>query len=377
MLPKILNTIGDVFTPAARAELEQVAKVTYLIPSQEELRETIREYDAALVGLGLTFNRAVLERAEKLRVIATATTGRDHIDLEAARECGIEVLSLRGEEEFLNTITGTAELAFGMLLDLARRVPWAFESVKRYEWDREQFRGHSLAGKTLGIVGLGRLGRMMAREAAGFGMRVIFFDPYVEETPRLFGETSGVEEESGILAQDAGRRETPDVEEKSRGERSSSGVAHRSCGSSDVEHSLVHHGAMKVDFVTILRESDAISTHVHLTPETENMFGDREFAEMKPNAYFINTSRGKIVDERALLAALEQGKIAGYAADVLADELSFETAGFSHHPLVEYAKTHENLLIVPHIGGMTVESRAATDVFIAQKLARFLRGRGR
>ena len=345
---RILNTIGPVLTPEARAILEEIGRVRDFSGSQEELGGVISEYDAAFVGLGLAFNRDVLARAGKLRVIATATTGLDHIDLETARERGVEVLSLRGEEEFLNTITGTAELAFGMLLDLVRRVPWAFAAVERYEWDREAFRGHSLSGKTLGIIGLGRLGRLMARQAAGFGMRVIFFDPYVAASQeRFFGKT-------------------PDVGEPRSGGKTS-GVKEENRGGISVFE------ATKVGFDELLRKSDAISIHVHLTPETEGMFGEREFAVMKPSAYLINTSRGKIVDERALLAALEQNKIAGYATDVLADELSFEITGFSKHPLVEYAKTHENLLLVPHIGGMTVESRAATDIFIAQKLTRYLR----
>ncbi|MEK7856876.1 MAG: NAD(P)-dependent oxidoreductase, partial [Acidobacteriota bacterium] len=281
----------------------------------------------------------------------------DHVDIEVARERGIEVLSLRGEEEFLSSITGTAELAFGLLIDLARRVPWALRAVERYEWNREQFRGHSFSGKTLGIVGLGRLGRIMTRQAAGFGVRVIFFDPYVAApSPRFFSSTPDVSPSPVVVSA-----------KTTTGSSSTSGVFPKNRDESSALE------AVKVNLDTLLSESDAISIHVHLTHETEGMFGEREFEQMKPSAYLVNTSRGKIVDERALLFALEQNKIAGYGTDVLADELSFETAGFAHHPLVEYAKTHENLLIVPHIGGMTVESRAATDIFIAQKLVRYLR----
>ena len=128
----------------------------------------------------------------------------------------------------------------------------------------------------------------------------------------------------------------------------------------------------KVSFDALLKTSDCISIHVHLGKDTENMFSAREFGLMKKTAYLINTSRGKIVNEKDILAALKKKTIAGYATDVLADELSFEK-GFRNHPLVEYAKKHDNLIIVPHIGGMTNESREATDIFMAKKLKQFLK----
>ncbi|MDZ4285103.1 MAG: NAD(P)-dependent oxidoreductase, partial [Patescibacteria group bacterium] len=303
---RILNTIGQVLTPEARAILEGVGCLDDRALSQGELAEVIGEYDAALVGLGLTFDSRVLARAEKLRVIATATTGLDHIDLNAALVRDIEVLSLRGEEEFLNTITGTAELAFGMLIDLARRVPWAFESVRRYEWNREAFRGHSLSGKTLGIVGLGRLGRIMARQAAGFGMRVIFFDPYVRaSSPRFFGKTPDVDRARGHAAfyaaasngvEDLLRNKASGVrggqadEAEEEAEEGQTLLSQCRGGSDPPRAGAFTAKAEKVDFDELLRESDAVSIHAHLTPETEGMFGEREFALMKPSVYLINTS---------------------------------------------------------------------------------------
>lgn len=163
---------------------------------------------------------------------------------------------------------------------------------------------------------MGRLGKWMARYGLAFGMRVLYADPNVAESPVS--------------------------------------------------------GCRKVPLDELLRESDVVSIHVHLSPETENMFGAEAFARMKKSAYVVNTARGGIVDENALLRALTAGTIAGYAADVLADETSFNR-GFAEHPLVEYAKTHRNCIIVPHIGGMTVESRERTDVFIAEKVRRFFK----
>ncbi len=314
---KILNTIGEQFAPEGKEILVKLGEVVYSVPSQTDLLEQIGNYNVAFIGLGLNFHKDVLDAAKNLKVIVTATTGLDHIDIEDTKKKGIEVLSLRGEEAFLNSISGTAELALGLMIGLVRRIPWAFESVKRNEWHRDLFKGTTLQGKTLGIVGLGRLGRMMARYGKALGMKVVFADP----------------------------RDNSDYQ--------------------------------RVSFEELIETSDIISIHVHLLPETENMFNSSVFKKMKKTAVLINTSRGKIVDEEALLKVLNEEQIAGYATDVLSDELSFKKYdNFKKYTdkdiLVEYAKTHDNCLIVPHIGGNTIDSRIATDVFMAEKLARFL-----
>ena len=309
---KILNTIGEAYTLAGRDVLEGIGDVFYKTLSQDNLRESIGAYDIAVIGLGLDFNKDINQNASNLKIIATATTGLDHIDLKTAEKRGIKVLSLKGEEEFLNIITSTAELAMGLLIDIVRFTPWAFDTVKNYKWDRENFRGHTLHGKTLGIVGMGRLGTWMARYGKAFGMDVIFYDPQVKES------------------------RVPDCR--------------------------------RVSFDELLAQSDVVSLHAHLNKETENMFNAGVFKKMKNTAYLVNTARGRIVDEAALLEALQSGEIAGYAADVLADEFRFDDTGFVRHPLVEYAKTHRNAIIVPHTGGMTHESRENTDIFTAEKL---------
>lgn len=309
---KILNTVGNNFSLEAKKVLASLGKVDYITPSQTELPEIIGNYDAVFCIIGLDFNKNVLAKAKKLKFIATATTGLDHIDLVFAKKQGIKVLSLKEEIEFLSTITSTAELAFGLLIDLFRFTPWAFEAVKNYQWRKEDFRGHNLYGKTLSVVGLGRLGKMTARFGKAFGMKVLFTDPKVSQ------------------------KDFPEYK--------------------------------KVSFEKLLKESDAISLHIHLDKKTENLFGQKEFAKMKKGAILINTSRGKIVNEKDLLAALKSGRLGGYGADVLAEEFSFETAGFKSYSLVEYAKTHQNVIIVPHIGGYTAESRLATDLFMAEKL---------
>lgn len=312
---KILNTIGTKFDNDAKNILSTLGTVDYKNLSQEELLRIIENYEVVVIGLGLLFHKYELDHAKNLKFIATATTGLDHIDVEYAEKKGIKVLSLRGEDNFLNTITGTAELAWMLLLELCRFSPWAFESVKNGEWNREKFQGHSLSGKTLGIVGLGRLGKMVATYGHAFGMNVIFTDPH------------------------------------------------------DAQNLLPF--AKKVSFDELIDKSDAISIHVHLTKETEGLFSKQIFNKMKPTAYLINTSRGKIVNEGDLIGALEKKQLAGYGTDVLANELEFDTKNKADR-LIEYAKTHSNVIILPHIGGMTFESRIMTDIFMAEKLRKHL-----
>ncbi|MCK4554419.1 hydroxyacid dehydrogenase [Candidatus Parcubacteria bacterium] len=317
MKHKILCTIGKKYTKEAKKILETIGEVDCHDLTQGELIEKISGYSILLVGLGLKVDKQVLDNAKELKIIATATTGLDHIDVDYAKSKNIDIISLRGENEFLNTITGTAELAFGLIIGLLRLTHPAFESVKNYQWDRESHRGHSLCGKTLGIVGLGRLGKMMAKYGNAFGIKVIACDPHQD-----------IKTFQGLNCE-------------------------------------------KADFDDLLKNSDIISIHIHLKEDTENMFNHEAFEKMKYTAYLINTSRGKIVNENDLLDALKNKKIAGYATDVLAGELDFDK-NFNNYPLVEYARKNNNLIIVPHIGGMTHESREATDIFIANKIKKFL-----
>ena len=314
---KILNTIGSKYTDSAKKILAIFGEVDYLDLKQAELLSKIESYNILVVGLGLNIDKQVIDQAKNLKIIATATTGLDHIDIDYAKSKNIKIFSLRGETEFLDTITGTAELAFGLMIDLMRLTCSAFDDVKNYHWDREKFRGHNLLGQTIGIVGLGRLGRAMARYANAFGMKVLAHDPNIDD--KVFTDAN----------------------------------------------------CQKTDFETLLKNSDIISIHVHLNQDTANMFDQSAFSQMKDSAYLINTARGKIVNETDVLNSLENKEITGYATDVLADELDFNQQ-FQDHPLVEYAKNNDNLIIVPHLGGMTYESREATDIFIAKKIKQSL-----
>jgi len=303
MKPNILVTIGN-FTPEAKKLLEECGQVDCKTLRQEELTDTVTDYDVLVVQLGLQIDKKVIDAASSLKVIATATTGLDHIDIAYARSKGIEIVSLKDETEFLNSITSTAELACGLMIALVRNTHAAHQSVLKGKWDRENWRGHSLSGKTLGIIGFGRLGKMMATYGEALGMNVVLTDPDAD-------------------------------------------------GSISIKE--------------LLKVSDIISLHVHLTEDTEGLICEETLKLIKPGAVLVNTARGKLVDEKALIKALDNGNLAGFATDVLADEHSF-TGDEAQSSLIEYAKSHDNVIITPHIGGTTVESREATDIFIAKKV---------
>ncbi|MFH1894725.1 MAG: NAD(P)-dependent oxidoreductase [Patescibacteria group bacterium] len=314
---KILNTIGKKYSKEARKILKRIGRIDYLELNQEELKNKISQYDILIVGLGLNINKEIIKNGKNLKIIAATTTGLDHIDINFAKTKNIKILSLKGQKEFLKNVTSTAELAFGLIIILLRNIFSAFESVKKYHWQREKFRGFSLRGETLGIVGLGRLGKIMAKYANTFGMKVIAYDPSLKNY--IFDKF----------------------------------------------------GCKKVNFHNLLAKSDIITIHVPLDKKTKNMFDRKAFDKMKTTALLINTSRGKIVNEKDLLKSLRKNKIAGYGTDVLADELNF-TEKFDIHPLVEYAKNNNNLIILPHIGGMTHQSREMTDIFMAEKIKKEL-----
>lgn len=298
---------------AARRALERRWRVRVASPAS--LRRAEPAATALFVKLRWPVNRALLARFPDLRWIVSPTTGLTHIDLAACRARGVEVLSLRGETAFLRGIGATAELTWALILAAERNLPDALASVRRGSWDRDPFAGGEVRGKTLGVIGLGRLGTMVARTALAFGMRVLYADPR-------------------------------------RGARLA--------------------GARRVALRRLLAESDIVTLHADARPENEGMLGRAEFAAMKRRPLFVNTARGELVDEGALLAALKSGRVRGAALDVLRGEYRNSErerrAWLARHPLAAYARRGGNLLLTPHIGGLTRESAARAEDFAAAKL---------
>jgi D-3-phosphoglycerate dehydrogenase len=306
-MPTILVAESS-FSDAARAELERVGEV---VPF-ERFEEALPRADAIVAGLELELDGQVLGRAPQLRVIATRTSQLRHIDLDEAKRRGIEVLFIEPDDPLLRETSSTAEETFALVLTLVRNVPWAFDSVKEGRWERARFGGHELAGKTIGLVGYGRLGKMVAGYARAFGMDVLATDPYVEVT--------------------------------------------------DAE-------AVSLD--GLLGRADVVSIHCTFDEETRGLIGERELALVRPSAVLVNTARGEIVDEAALLAALEEGRLAGAALDTLAGERP-DGSHLRDNPLVRYAREHENLIVLPHLGGATIEATERTQLYMARRLAAFL-----
>jgi len=313
---RILVAEAAGYAPAAREILEGLGPVVLADLDRAGLLAALDGVQVLIVRLRNRIDEEVLAAAPALRVVVTATTGLDHIDLEAAARRGVTVLSLRGETDFLETVTATAEHTWGLLLALVRHIPRAAAAAAAGVWERDRFRGRELRGRRLGIVGLGRLGRMVARYGAAFAMDVAAHDPF-----------------AGAWLEGVARCDT---------------------------------------LAELLDRSDVLSLHVPLDERTRGLIGAAELGRLPAGALLVNTSRGGVVDEAALLDALRSGRLAGAALDVVQGETVAGAVAGSL--LVRHARENDNLLLTPHIGGATLESMQNTEIFMAGKLARFLRG---
>lgn len=309
--PKVLCMADLSLAPEAMEILKQAIDLDYRPPDRHVLLESIADYDAYWGHLNLKVDREVLDRASRLRAVVTATTGTDHIDKEECARRGIAVLSITEDYGLLESFTATAECAWMLMLGCHRHLRSAMRDALAGIWAHESRLGKELSRLTLGVLGVGRLGRMVVEYGKAFRMKVLGCDRRPFSLP----------------------------------------------------------GVESVDFDSLLRRSDAISIHIHLTPENRHLFNADTFAKLKDGAVLVNTSRGDIVDEAALLTALDTGKLAAYGADVVHDEWR---ADMRQSALVAYAQTHENVLLTPHMGGRTRHGISGARVFTARKLVHFL-----
>lgn len=270
------------------------------------LADAIAVYDALVVRSQTKVDAAVVEAGTNLKVIARAGIGLDNVDVEAATRRGVMVVNAPQ-----SNILSAAEHTIALLLALARNVPQADATLRSGEWDRERLQGVELHGKTLGIVGLGRVGTMVAQRALAFGMRLIAFDPYVSR-------------------------------ERAR------------------ELSI----ELMPDLGALLVQSDFVTVHLPRTAETEGLIGERELGLMKEGARIVNTARGGIVDEDALAEALRAGRLGGAALDVFSEEPVTE------HPMFELSNT----VVTPHLGAATREAQDKAGAAIAEMVRLALRG---
>ena len=280
-----------------------LTKVDHL--DAQQLLEQIHDYEGVIIRSGTNINRNVIEAASRLKVIGRAGVGVDNIDLDAASEKGILVLNAP------NAITAsTAEHTLALMLAASRLIVRAHNSLLEGNWSRAAFKGRQLSGKDLGIIGFGRIGRAVSVRAFAFGMNNFFFDPYV-----------------------------------------SSEIGSR-------------YKAEKLAFESLLERADYISLHAASTPETRNMVDRGAFSKMKPGVIFVNVSRGALVDEIALIEALNSGKVRAAALDVFREEPPV------HNPLIGM----ENVIHTPHLGASTMEAQKDTALEIAGVVLDALRG---
>ena len=281
--------------------------------SPEELKAVIGQYDALIVRGRTKLWRDVLEAgARRLKAICRAGVGLDNIDLRAAEELGIAVFNTPEA-----STEAVAELAVALMLSLARAIPRADGALKEGRWLKRELMGWELAGRTLGIIGFGRIGQRVAEICSALKMRILAY-----------------------------RRTRPP----------------------GLEEVLRRTGARMAPLEELIRSSDIITIHVPLTPQTRHMIGEREISMMKNGAIIINTSRGGVIDEEALLKALKNGKLAAAALDVFEEE---PPKGIS----LELARL-PNVVATPHIGGQTREAQKKASEMAAKKLIEFFRSKG-
>lgn len=301
--------VCDPISPKGIALLQERPEFNVVVlskrPTEAELLPLVSDAAAIIVRSETKVTRKVIESAPQLRVVGRAGVGVDNIDVEAATQRGVVVMNTPAG----NTIS-TAELSFAMLLNLARKVPQAHGSMVEGKWDRKQFQGIELAGKTLGVLGMGRIGTEVAKRAIAFGMRVVGYDPFLSEAR---AKAIGIE--------------------------------------------------LVTDLDDVYRVADFMSVHMPVTEQTRGMLNASAFAKMKPGVRIVNCARGEIIVEADLIAALDSGKVGGAALDVfIVEPLPAD------HP---YRK-HSAVILTPHLGASSNEAQIKCGIEVAEVIAGYL-----
>lgn len=307
-MPDVLiseNIAGNAIDALA-SRFEVIAKPE-LWRDPQALAEQITCVRALMIRNQTQITAELLRSAPKLVVVGRAGVGLDNVDVSACTKAGIIVTSTP-EQNALSV----AELAIGLMISMARQIPAANADTKRGNWNRQQFYGTELYGKTFGIVGAGKIGFLTARRAQALGMEVLAYDPFISRDNVFLAELN----------------------------------------------------ARLVSLEELLARSDVVSCHLPSTPQTARLLSARSFALMKTSATFINTSRGEVVDEAALLEALQSGKIAGAALDVRANE----------PPIADGLERLPNVLLTPHIAALTHEAQDRVTHAVCDDIARVLEG---
>jgi len=303
------------YQPENLQRLNKEFRVITLPDPSHDTPQILQQANVILAPLGYYFGKEKIDASPGLKIIGSNTTGHPHIDVDYADKKGIRVVTLKGQHDFLKTITSTAELTWGLILAVTRNIFPAYRDVLEGNWNRRPFGGpFMLSKKKLGVAGYGRLGKIVASYGSCFGMEVMYYDPFV------------------------------------------------------------HHGAADVvkahSLEQLVSSTDIVTIHIPHESETEGLFSEKIFVAFQRGSFLINTSRGELVDQNALVNCLNAGILAGAAVDVMEGEFAL---GFDkdirQNLLWQYAQNNDNLIITPHLGGSTIDAWRLTE---AQTINRIL-----
>lgn len=315
-LVRVLFTEPEAYDDAMRACIPMDWKCTFKsFAAEKELLEcaSVSDYDVIFGRLGLTFGSSFFRASASTRILATPTTGLEHIDLRAAQKAGVRILSLRGELALLQQITSTAEHAWSLLLACNRRIPSLVDRTRAGCWGREDLELHQLSGHTIGIIGFGRLGRMVADYARAFRMHVVTYDPYVPKD------------------------QIP-------------------C---DIRH---------VSLEDLLSKSDHVVLTATYSSGDSEILGREQVLSLKSGSTFINVSRGELVNEAALVEALDLGILRAVGVDVLPGDSHWTFGEQVESALIEKSRQTDRVLVTPHVGGYAREAVKKTRLFMIQRV---------
>ena len=295
---EILCKIGNYF------EVEKYSKKKY------------DNIEILITRLAYNINNDFIQNFPNLKIIATPTTGLNHINLNKKNKSKISIISLKGEYKFLSSISSTAELHWGLLISLIRKIPQANSHVLENNWNRDKFYATQLKGKTIGIIGYGRLGKMIAKFSKCFGLKTLIYDKNKDSVNKNIKFT---------------------------------------------------------ELEKLFYQSDIISINLSLDCNSKFLINKKLLSRVKQDVYLINTARGEVIDEFALCEEIKKGTIKGYATDVLCDEIHKDSKFPKNNPLVKLAKQGANIIFTPHIGGACSDVMRNTEVFIAKKITNYIK----
>ncbi len=307
---KVLSSINLSMLGKELNLIKKRVNLQYSFKYKSEIYKKLKNIEIYIASAKVKVDKKFLENSNKLKVILSPSTGTDHIDMKEIKKRKIKCIHIAKERKLLDTFTATSELVFGLLLMMNRSLIKNYFSAISGNWIRDKYPAVQLYGKTLGIIGLGRLGKITAKIGNGFGMNVLGYDK---------------------------------------------------------NKKISLNNVNNVSLKSLLSKSDIISIHIHLNKENENFIDRKKIIKMKSNVILINTSRGKIINEKDLLHFLKVRKKFKAALDVIDGEW-LSKPDLKKHALIKYARKNKNLVIVPHIGGATEESIYGARFFIIQKL---------